>query len=100
MARKITAMRKVRDILRLRFEARLSYRDIGNCLSLGSSTVSELVSRFTSSDLSWPLGDDFSDKQLEVTLYPSKVSKRSKRLPDFITIRNELKRKGMTKLLL
>lgn len=100
MPRKRTAMRKVRDILRLKFDAGLSYRDIGNCLSLGSSTVSEVVTRFTSSELSWPLPDDMSDSKLETFLYPAKAARRNKRLPDFIQMREELKRKGMTKLLL
>ena len=100
MPRKRTAMRKVRDILRLKFDAGLSYRDIGNCLSLGSSTVSEVVMRFTSSELSWPLPDDMSDNRLETLLYPAKATRRNKRLPDFIQMREELKRKGMTKLLL
>lgn len=100
MPRKRTTMRKVRDILRLKFDAGLSYRDIGKCLSLGSSTVSEVVTRFTSSELSWPLPDDISDNKLETILYPAKATRRKKRLPDFVQMREELKRKGMTKLLL
>lgn len=55
MARKRTDMRKIKDVLRLKFEVGLSHRDIGQCLSLGPSTVSEILSRFKSSDLSWPL---------------------------------------------
>jgi len=100
MPRKRTEMRKVKDVLRLKFEAGLSHRDIGKCLNLGPATVSEVLTRFKSSDLSWPLPDDYSDKQLENTLYTTAVAKRNKRLPDFIQMREELKRKGMTKLLL
>tara|TARA_R110002153_G_scaffold172540_1_gene325403 strand:- start:749 stop:2305 length:1557 start_codon:yes stop_codon:yes gene_type:complete len=100
MPRKRTEMRKVKDVLRLKFEAGLSHRDIGKCLNLGPATVSEVLTRFKSSDLSWPLPDDYSDKQLENTLYTTAAAKRNKRLPDFIQMREELKRKGMTKLLL
>ena len=100
MPRKRTEMRKVKDVLRLKFEVGLSHRDVGKCLSLGPATVSEVLSRFKASDLSWPLPDGLSDIQLEGKLYTSSVAKRNKRLPDFTKMKQELKRKGMTKLLL
>jgi hypothetical protein len=100
MLRKKTEMRKVKDILRFKFEVGLSNRDIGKCLNLGPATVSEVLTRFKSSDLSWPLPDSFSDHQLEGKLYTIVAAKRSKRLPDFTKMREELKCKGMTKLLL
>lgn len=100
MPRKRTEMRKIKDVLRLKFEVGLSNRDIGKCLNLGPATVSEVLTRFKSSALSWPLPDGFSDQQLEGKLYTSIASKRNKRLPDFTQMREELKRKGMTKLLL
>ena len=68
MARKRTDMRKIKDVLRLKFEVGLSHRDIGQCLSLGPSTVSEILSRFKSSDLSWPLPEAINDKTLEAQL--------------------------------
>ncbi|MFT4746266.1 MAG: hypothetical protein ACI8XG_000337 [Congregibacter sp.] len=40
MARKRTEMRKVKDVLRLKFEVGLSHRDVGKCLNLGLATVS------------------------------------------------------------
>jgi transposase len=100
MPRKRTEMRKVKDVLRLKFEVGLSHRDVGKCLSLGPATVSEVLSRFKASDLSWPLPDGLSDIQLEGKLYTTTAAKRSKRLPDFTKMKQELKRKGMTKLLL
>ena len=100
MPRKRTEMRKVKDVLRLKFELGLSHRDIGNCLGLGPATVSEVFSRFKSSNLSWPLPDNYCDKQLESILYTTQSARRNKRQPDFIQMRVELKRKGMTKLLL
>ena len=100
MARKRTDMRKIKDVLRLKFEVGLSHRDIGQCLSLGPSTVSEILSRFKSSDLSWPLPEAINDKTLEAQLYNTGPVQRQKRLPDFMLMQQELKRKGMTKLLL
>ena len=100
MARKRTDMKKIKDVLRLKFELGLSNRDIGQCLSLGPATVSEILSRFKSGGLSWPLPDSLSDKQLEDTLYNSEAVRRQKRLPNFLYLQQELKRKGMTKLIL
>ncbi len=79
MPRKRTEMRKVKDVLRLKFEVGLSNRDIGKCLHLGPATVSEVLTRFKSSDLSWPLPDGVSDQQLEGKLYTSVAAKRNKR---------------------
>ena len=100
MARKRTDMSKIKDILRLRFDAGLSLRDISKCCSVGPATVSEILSRFASSGLSWPLMTQTSDTELEQAVYKGKNSSRHKRQPDFALMHQELKRKGMTKLLL
>lgn len=100
MARKRTQMSKVKDILRLRFDAGLSLRDISKCCAVGPATISEILSRFASSELSWPLPPNCSDTELENAVYKGRHLSRSKRQPDFIQMHQELKRKGMTKLLL
>ena len=100
MARKRTDMSKIKDILRLRFDAGLSLRDISKCCSVGPATVSEILSRFATSGLSWPLPDETSDTELEKAVYKGKNSSKHKRQPDFALMHQELKRKGMTKLLL
>ena len=100
MARKRTDMSKIKDILRLRFDAGLSLRDISKCCSVGPATVSEILSRFATSGLSWPLLGETSETELEKAVYKGKNSSRHKRQPDFALMHQELKRKGMTKLLL
>ena len=49
------SMRKTREILRLKFEARLSHRQIGRACGVSCSTVSDAVGRFQAAGLSWPL---------------------------------------------
>jgi transposase len=93
-------MSKIKDILRLRFDAGLSLRDISKCCSVGPATVSEILSRFATSGLSWPLLGETSETELEKAVYKGKNSSRHKRQPDFALMHQELKRKGMTKLLL
>ncbi|XOV80339.1 MAG: hypothetical protein ACFHVJ_05140 [Aestuariibacter sp.] len=93
-------MNKIYDVLRLKFEAGLSNRNIAKCLGMGTSTVTDLLTSFNRSDLAWPLPDELTQSQLENTLYPGRQSGKRKRTPDFVDMHQELKRKGMTKLLL
>ncbi|NMT18162.1 IS21 family transposase, partial [Vibrio parahaemolyticus] len=64
------------------------------------ATVSELVARFKQSQIGWPLPEDCSDTDLTKALYHSKQASRDKVMPDFAQYAVELKRKGMTKMLL
>ncbi len=79
MARKRTDMSKIKDILRLRFDAGLSLRDISKCCSVAPATVSEILSRFATSGLSWPLLGETSETELEKAVYKGKNSSRHKR---------------------
>lgn len=91
-------MRKIREVFRLKFEARLSNRKIAKSCSLARSTVGEYIRRFNQSQLNWPLPKGFDDTQLEQLLFPQQptgtVDKRP--LPDWSHIHRELKRKGVT----
>lgn len=100
MPRKRTQMKRIKDVLRLKIDVGLSHRDIAKCTQLGPSTVSEIISRFKRSGLSWPLPNALDDKALETKLYQGKATNKGKRLPDFSNMHQELKRTGMTKLLL
>lgn len=100
MPRKRTTMSKIKDVLRLKFEAHLSNRDVGRCLKIGAATVSDILSRFHSADLPWPIPETLTDKQLQARLYPVAPAHHGKRPPDYPMLHQELKRKGMTKLLL
>gem|GEM_PF-852279 len=93
-------MKRIKDVLRLKIEVGLSLRDIAKCTQLGPATVSEILSRFKLSGLPWPLPEKLDDKALEAKLYQGKTTNRGKRLPDFTVLHQELKRTGMTKLLL
>ncbi|WP_046007346.1 IS21 family transposase [Pseudoalteromonas rubra] len=115
MPKKRTTMSKIRDVFRLKFDAKLPNRDVAHCLKfdaklpnrdvahclkMGAATVSDLLGRFNTANLSWPLPDDLNDLQLEAALFPKRPLPAVKALPDFALIHQELKRKGMTKLLL
>ena len=71
-------MSKINDVLRLKFEAKLSHRDIALCLKIGPATVSEILTRFKNAKLNWPLPDDLSEAVLEQRLFPGKGSSAKK----------------------
>ena len=52
MSTKRLSMRKMREILRLKYESGLSHRDIGRCCSIGRGTVGDYLSRANAAGLS------------------------------------------------
>lgn len=93
-------MRKIREILRLRFAAGLSARRIARSIDVARSTVSEVLQRASDGGLGWPLPLDLDDAQLEARLYPSSAASMTPCLPDFAHVHRELARAGVTRDLL
>ncbi len=54
------AMRKIREILRLRYGLRLSIRQIASSCSMSHGGVSNYLQRAQVARLSWPLPDDWT----------------------------------------
>jgi transposase len=95
-------MRKVREVLRLRWERGLSKRQIGLSCSIGRTTVQEYLERAGKAGLTWPLPESLDDETIEQMLFPSggKSVHANRALPDWSEIHRELKRKGVTLALL
>ncbi len=92
-------MRRVREILRYRFEQGLGHKSIAVRVGAAPSTVRETLRRAAIAELSWPLGDDVSDAVLEAALYKAAGTKTGHRRspePDWTQVHRELKRKHMT----
>ena len=102
MSKKRLTMRKIREILRLRFEHKHTLDQIAVSCHIGSSTVSEYIQRFKTAELSWPLSPEMDDLQLEQLLFPSTrvIENPEKCLPDLQYVFEELRRKGVTLMLL
>jgi len=88
-------MRKLREVLRLRYELKLSYQQIGRSCAVGVSTVHKYLKRAESAGLTWPLPEDWDEKRLEAELFPrgeQAADKPPRRLPpDFARIHAELR---------
>ncbi|ASQ06001.1 Mu transposase domain-containing protein [Sinorhizobium meliloti] len=92
-------MRRVREILRYRFEQGLGHKSIAIRVGAAPSTVRETLRRAAIAELSWPLGDDVSDAVLEGALHKAAGTKTGHRRspePDWALVHRELKRKHMT----
>lgn len=61
-------MRKIREVLRLKFEVGLSARQIAVSVQIGRVTVGDYLNRFAASGLAWPCS--LSDSELEQQLFP------------------------------
>ena len=96
------SMRKIREVLRLTWEAGLTARQIAGSLQLARSTVGECLRRFHESGLSWPLPADLGDADLERRLFPppARAPGRNRPVPNWAVVHQELKRKGVTLALL
>ncbi|MFC0181013.1 hypothetical protein [Thorsellia kenyensis] len=55
-------MRKLKEILRLKFEAKLPHRKIAQSLSISASTVSYYVNRAGQLGITWPIPSDLNDR--------------------------------------
>ena len=95
-------MRKVLEALRLRFDHRLSQRDIARSLGLSQGAVHAYLARFTASGLAWPLPAEMDDAALEARLFTRAAtpSPTTRPVPNWATVHQELKRKGVTLQLL
>jgi len=96
------SMHKVKEILRLRFEAGLSFHKIAHSLSVSSSTVSEVMVRAKNTGLEWPVLHEMDEEKLKAVLYPSVNRKHAEYgpEPDYKYVYLELRKKSVTLLLL
>ena len=95
-------MRKIRDVLRLRLEARLSIRQIKASTKVSVGAIQKLLSQAEVLELSWPLAPELDDAQLAKMFHPGADTTTTGRrqVPQWPALHQELKRKGMTLQLL
>lgn len=102
MAAERLSMRTITEILRLKWQNKLSNKKIAQSCNIARSTVRDYLDRAAKAGLSWPLPPGLDDGQLEALLFPpgesALLGKRG--LPPMEHIRKELTRKGVTLMLL
>ena len=97
-------MKKLRELLRLKFDTRLSHRQIGRALNVSAGTVSYYVQAAIQVGLTWPLPNDLDDKALIQAIEPVAKQLRTRPskpiLPPWNSIHRALSQKHMTLMLL
>ena len=93
-------MRKTTEVLRLKFEAKLSHDQVACAVGLSKGVIGKYVSLAKAQGLSWPLPEGMDEAALEARLYPPRQASTRFAEPDHARIHTELKRKGVTLQLL
>ncbi len=93
-------MRKIKEVLRLKLEAKLSHAQIAAALGVSKGVVTKYVGLAAIAGLDWSAIQDQDEATLERQLLvaPKKPAVYSQ--PDYGRIHQELRRKGMTLMLL
>jgi len=96
-------MRKIKEVIRLKWLSEHSDRQIAKSCNIARSTVQEYLKRAEQAGLTWPSACDLDDTALEVLLYPLNEAVEPSRasMPAMDSLYRELRRKkGVTLQLL
>jgi transposase len=92
MPAKRLTMRKIREVLRLKYELGLDNRQIARSCSMPHSSVANYLKRAKAAGLSWPIPPEFGEMDLETRLFPSGPVRHDIPLPDFASLHDEMLR--------
>ena len=93
MATERMAMRKIREVLRLRWQLGLTVREAARSLGVSLGVVSKMGARATTAGLTWELVEGLDDAALEERLYGRPVALTAERArPDPVYLHTELRR--------
>ena len=95
-------MRKLRDVLRLKFDGGQTNRRIARSCHISRPTVADYLLRFEEARLVWPAAAALDDATLEHKLFPPApaVSTTERTVPNWHHVHHELRGKGVTLTLL
>lgn len=97
------SVRKIREVIRLHFEAGLSNRAVARACQVSNSTVGDYLERAKKAGLSWPLPEGLGEEDLYRRLYPEESATKPKTerpIPDWEEVHRELSKRGVTLTLL
>lgn len=102
MAHRRVSMRKTKEILRLKYDSRLSNTQISKSCRVSPSTVWDCLKRFKNAQLPWPLPEAMDDQALEKLLYQGPKGKGpfDRCVPDWTEVKKEMHKKHVTLALL
>src|ERR1041385_829027 len=75
------SVRKIKEVLRLKFDVGLGLRQIARSCSIGLGTAHEYLQRAEAANITWPLGPEWDDDRLEAALFGGPPRSRPTVLP-------------------
>ena len=95
-------MRMIKEVLRLHHVCGLSQKKIAALVKCSHGAVGDYLKRANAAALTWPLPEELDDASLDKLLYPARPPSKSgeRPQPNCAQMREELKKKGVSLLLL
>ena len=93
-------MRKIKDVLRLKLDAGLSHERIAASLGISKGVVAKYAGLAAAAGLDWQAAQALDETGLQRRLLAAPVRASAFVLPEYGRIHQELRRKGMTLMLL
>jgi len=95
-------MRKIKQILQLHHESGMARRAISVSVGTSYGSVANYLNRAEKAGITWEMACDMDERELGRALFPSQTLSGARHFiePDYPQIYQELKKKGVTKLLL
>src|SRR3954452_2581628 len=89
-------MRKLREDLRLRFELKLGYQQIGRSCAIAVSTVHKYLKRAEAAGVTWALPEDWDEARVEQAIFghtaPLTTKPQAARTPpEFAAVHEQLR---------
>src|SRR5437667_3398723 len=89
-------MRKLREVLRLRYELKLGYQQIGRSCAIGVGTVHKYLKRAEAAGVTWPLPEDWDEARVDAAVFPRREPSiaehdPARTSPDFAAIHEQLR---------
>ena len=87
------SMRKIKEVLRLKYELELSNREISRSCSIPHSSVANYLRRARAAAINWPLPESLDEVALEKRLFPEESFRpiAGGDQPDFAGVHQELR---------
>jgi transposase len=84
-------VRKIKEVLRLKFDVGLGLRQIARSCSIGLGTAHEYLQRAEAAKITWPLGPEWDDDRLEAALFggPPRSRPTVLPMPDFAELHRQ-----------
>jgi len=93
-------LRMIKDVIRLKWAARLTHEEIAATLKVSKGVVAKYVALAGAAGLDWLTVEHWGERELTARLLPRSAEATPVVVPDWGRIHRELDRKGMTLMLL